>query len=132
VKAIPMRDLLPTLELLLRQNNAAVVIEEGLYKIVPIAAVRGSVSPQLGGRRRRSRGLLGGRGAAQVRRRARDGEAAAAVRADNSIRVDEVRNLVVMAGTSARSSTSSRPSSSSTSISSRATRSASSRSRAPT
>ena len=49
VRPIPMRELLPTLEMLLRQNNAAVVREEGIYKILPITAVRGSVSPQLGG-----------------------------------------------------------------------------------
>ena len=44
-----MKDLLPTLEMLLRQNNAAVVQEEGVYKILPITAVRGSITPQLGG-----------------------------------------------------------------------------------
>jgi len=48
VRPIAMKDLLPTLEMLLRQNNAAVVREEGLYKVLPITAVRGSVSPQLG------------------------------------------------------------------------------------
>src|SRR5437868_8969690 len=41
VRPIPMKDLLPTLEMLLRQNNAAVVQEEGVYKILPITAVRG-------------------------------------------------------------------------------------------
>jgi general secretion pathway protein D len=48
VRPIAMKDLLPTLEMLLRQNNAAVVKEEGLYKVLPISAVRGSVSPILG------------------------------------------------------------------------------------
>src|SRR5258708_7431567 len=33
VKPIPLKDLLPTLEMLVRQNNAAVVREEGFYKI---------------------------------------------------------------------------------------------------
>src|SRR5881394_3553115 len=37
VKPISLGDLLPTLELLLRQNNAAVVQEDGLFKVVPIA-----------------------------------------------------------------------------------------------
>ena len=37
IRPIPMKDLLPTLEMLLRQNNAAVVKEEGIYKILPIA-----------------------------------------------------------------------------------------------
>src|SRR5689334_13474722 len=49
IKPIPLKDLLPTLEMLLRQNNAAVVKEEGIYKIVPINQVKGSVTPQLGG-----------------------------------------------------------------------------------
>lgn len=49
VRPIPVKELLPTLEMLLRQNNAAVVREEGIYKVLPITAVRGSVSPQLGG-----------------------------------------------------------------------------------
>ena len=81
IKPIPRKELLPTLEMLLRQNSAALVIEEGVYKILPIAAVRGSVSPQLGGvDAADSAGILGGRGAAQVRRRARDGQAARALR----------------------------------------------------
>ena len=49
VRPIPLKELLPTLEMLLRQNNAAVVQEEGIYKVLPITAIRGSVSPQLGG-----------------------------------------------------------------------------------
>jgi general secretion pathway protein D len=49
VRPIPIADLLPTLEMLLRQNNAAVVKEGEIYKVLPLNAVRGSVSPQLGG-----------------------------------------------------------------------------------
>jgi len=52
VRPIALRDLLPTLEMLLRQNNAAVVREEGLYKVLPISKVRGSVSPATCCRRR--------------------------------------------------------------------------------
>jgi general secretion pathway protein D len=49
VKPIPRKDLLPTLEMLLRQNNAALIREDALYKIVPTSvAGRGSVTPQLG------------------------------------------------------------------------------------
>ena len=100
VKAIPMRDLLPTLELLLRQNNAAVVIEEGLYKVVPIAQVRGSVTPQIGGV---STPIPQGFSVVVVPLKfvgAREMEKLLQPFApDNSIRVDEVRNLVVMAGT---------------------------------
>ena len=48
VRPIPMSALLPTLEMLLRQNNAAVVEEAGIYKILPISRLRGSITPQLG------------------------------------------------------------------------------------
>ena len=99
VKPIPMKDLLPTLEMLLRQNNAAVVREEGIYKILPINQVRGSVSPQLGGE---SRPLPQGFSVQVVplkfvgaREMAKLLEPFAA---DNTVRVDEVRNLVILAG----------------------------------
>ena len=99
VKPIPMKDLLPTLEMLLRQNNAAVVREEGVYKILPINAVRGSVSPQLGG----GNAPLPQGFSVQVvplkyvgaREMAKLLEPFAA---DNTVRVDETRNLVIIAG----------------------------------
>ena len=99
IKPIPSRELLPTLEMLLRQNAAAVVIEEGIYKILPIAMVRGSVSPQLGGG---STPIPPGFsvvvaplkfvGAREMMRLLEP------VAADNTIRIDEVRNLVIIAG----------------------------------
>ena len=99
VRPISMKDLLPTLEMLLRQNNAAVVFEEGIYKILPIAAVRGSVSPQLGGTTRPlPQGFsvlvvpLRYIGAREMQRLLEP------FAADNTIRIDEVRNLVIMAG----------------------------------
>ncbi len=50
VRPIARKDLIATLEMLLRQNGAALVKEDALYKIVPISiAARGSISPQLGG-----------------------------------------------------------------------------------
>jgi general secretion pathway protein D len=99
VKPIPMKDLLPTLEMLLRQNNAAVVREEGVYKILPVNAVRGSVSPQLGG----GNSPLPQGFSVQVvplkyvgaREMAKLLEPFAA---DNTVRVDETRNLVIIAG----------------------------------
>lgn len=49
VKPIPRKDLLATLEMLLRQNGAALVREDALYKIVPVSlAGRGAITPQLG------------------------------------------------------------------------------------
>ena len=99
IRPIAMKDLLPTLEMLLRQNGAAVVREEGIYKILPMAAVRGSISPQLG---TTSAPLPQGFSVMVVplrfvgaREMARLLEPFAA---DNTVRVDEVRNLVIMAG----------------------------------
>ena len=99
VKPIPLKDLLPTLEMLLRQNNAAVVREEGVYKILPIPQVRGSVSPQLGSS---SAPIPQGFSVLVVpvkyvgaREMAKLLEPFAA---DNTVRVDETRNLVIIAG----------------------------------
>jgi general secretion pathway protein D len=47
---IPRNALMPTLETLLRMNGAAILKEEGVYKVVPAAtAARGSITPQMGG-----------------------------------------------------------------------------------
>lgn len=99
IRPIPMRDLLPTLEMLLRQNGAAVVKEEGIYKILPVAQVRGSVSPQLGGS---NRPLPAGFSVVVVPLKfvgAREMQKLLEpFAADNTIRIDETRNLVVLAG----------------------------------
>ena len=99
IRPIPLRDLLPTLEMLLRQNGAAVVKEEGIYKILPVAQVRGSVSPQLGGG---NRPLPAGFSVIVVPLKfvgAREMQKLLEpFAADNTIRIDETRNLVVMAG----------------------------------
>jgi general secretion pathway protein D len=99
IRPIPMKDLLPTLEMLLRQNNAAVVREEGIYKILPITAVRGSVSPQLGGVDRPiPQGYsvvvvpLKFVGAREMVRLLQP------FAAENTIIPDDVRNLVILAG----------------------------------
>ena len=99
VRPIPMKDLLPTLEMLLRQNNAAAVREEGIFKILPISAVRGSVSPQLGGA---ERPLPAGYsvivvplkyvGAREMVRLLQP------FAADNTVLPDDIRNLVILAG----------------------------------
>jgi len=99
VRPIPFTALLPTLEMLLRQNNAAVILEEGVYKVVPITAVRGSISPRLGGGERpipQGYSILvvpvkyvGAREMARLLQ---------PFAADNTIVPDEIRNLVVLAG----------------------------------
>ena len=99
VRPIPYQALLPTLEMLLRQNNAAVVLEEGIYKVLPITAVRGSVSPRLGGIERPiPQGysiLVVPLKFVGVREMVRILQPFAA---DNTIVPDDVRNLLVLAG----------------------------------
>ena len=49
-KPVSKQDLLPILEMLLRQNGQVIVKEEGMYKIMPASlGIKGSVSPMLGG-----------------------------------------------------------------------------------
>ncbi|APV49631.1 type II secretion system protein GspD [Betaproteobacteria bacterium GR16-43] len=99
IKPISKKDLLPTLEMLLRQNNAAVVREEGVYKILPIASVRGSVSPQLGST---TAPLPPGFSVIVVPLKFVGGKEMQKLlepfAADNTVRVDDVRNLVILAG----------------------------------
>jgi general secretion pathway protein D len=99
IRPIAMKDLLPTLEMLLRQNGAAVVREEGIYKILPVAQVRGSISPQLG---MTTAPLPPGFSVLVVplkyvgaREMVRLLEPFAA---DNTVRPDDTRNLLIIAG----------------------------------
>ncbi len=50
VRPLPNEALLTTLETLLKMNGATLVREEGIYKIIPGNSVRGSVSPRQGGK----------------------------------------------------------------------------------
>src|SRR5260221_10572791 len=100
VRPIAMRDLLPTLEMLLRQNNAAVGKEEGLYKVLPVSAVRGSISPTLGSPYMAA--IPPGFSVVVVPLKfvgAKDMERLLQPFAsDNTVRIDEARNLVILAG----------------------------------
>ena len=99
VKPIAMKDLLPTLEMLLRQNGAAVVEEQGIYKILPIGMVRGSVSPQLG---LTSVPIPAGFSVLVVPLQFVGAQEMVKIlepfAADNTVRADPVRNLVILAG----------------------------------
>ena len=99
IKPIPRSALLPTLEMLLRQNNAAVVKEDGIYKVLPISAVRGSVSPQLGGP---TSPLPPGYSVMVVPVKYVGAKEMAKLlepfAAENTVRIDEVSNLVILAG----------------------------------
>ena len=101
----PLRreDLLPTLETLLRMNNAALVYKDGGYEVVPMAnAVQGRVTPQLGDS---SRALPNGYSVQVVPLRYIGAEEMNNILTPlapegSVIRVDNLRNLIVIAGTS--------------------------------
>jgi general secretion pathway protein D len=99
VRPIAMKDLLPTLEMLLRQNGAAVVYEEGIYKILPIGMVRGSVSPQLGAS---STPIPAGFSVLVVPLQYVGAPEMVKIlepfASDNTVRADPVRNLIILAG----------------------------------
>lgn len=48
-RPLPREALLPTLETVLRMNGIVLVKENGIYKIMPLASARGSLSPRMGG-----------------------------------------------------------------------------------
>ncbi|WP_245969451.1 type II secretion system secretin GspD [Thiocapsa rosea] len=95
--------LIPTLETLLRMNNAAIVYSGGTYEVVPLAnAVQGRVVPQLG---ESGRALPEGYSVQVVPLQYIGAEEMSNIlqplAPDGSvIRVDNLRNLVVIAGTS--------------------------------
>ncbi len=101
----PLRreDLIPTLETLLRMNNAAVVYRDGTYEVVPLSnAVQGKVAPQLGDS---TRALPEGYSVQVVPLRyvgATEMNSILQPLAPEGsiIRVDNLRNLLVIAGTS--------------------------------
>ena len=100
----PLRldDLLPTLETLLRMNGAALVMVDGIYRVVPAAqAVRGTLTPQLGDRRK---ALPSGYNLQVVPLRYISVVEMAKIleplaQESSMVRVDTARNLLVLAGT---------------------------------
>ena len=47
-RPVSRKDLIPILEMLLRQNNQVMIREDGLYKIMPVGlGIKGTISPQL-------------------------------------------------------------------------------------
>ncbi len=93
---------LPTLETLLRMNGAAIIKEENIYKVVPAAtAARGSITPQLGGS---STPLPGGYSVQIVPLKFISSKEMVKILEPfisdaTAIRIDEMRNLVILAGT---------------------------------
>lgn len=103
-KPISRADLLPTMEMLLRMNGAAMVREtNGVFKIVPATvAVKGSSSPRLGGG---GRPLTDGHSLQIVplqyvgaREMAKILEPLAPEGGGGVLRVDEARNLLILSG----------------------------------
>ncbi|WP_245537275.1 type II secretion system secretin GspD [Thiocystis violascens] len=95
--------LIPTLETLLRMNSAAIVFRDGAYEVVPVAnAMQGKVVPQLG---ESTRALPNGYTVQVVPLRYIGAEEMSSILQPlapegSVIRVDNLRNLVVIAGTS--------------------------------
>ncbi len=94
-------DLIPTLELLLRMNDAALVAQNGLYNVVPRdSAMRGMMAPQLGNT---GRALPRGYSVRIVPLTFVAAEEMQKIlepftNPGNVIRVDTVRNLLILAG----------------------------------
>ncbi len=102
-RPVPKRDLIPILEMLLRQNNQIMVREEGLYKIMPAGqGVRGTVTPTAGAI---STPLPNGYSVQIIQPKftgAKDMQRILepyAIEPATSIRIDELRNLLILSGT---------------------------------
>src|SRR5215467_13420661 len=99
---IPRESLPATMEMLLRMNGATMTKEGGIWKILPAAAaVRGNVTPQLGGS---TRALLPGFSVVIVPLRYVGVRQMASllepfVKDQTSVRVDELRNFLILSGT---------------------------------
>jgi len=99
---IPREALPATLEMLLRMNGAAMVKDGGVWKILPAAAaVRGNVTPQLGNS---TRALPAGYSVQIVPLRYMGARQMASVlepfvKEATSVRVDDLRNLLILSGT---------------------------------
>ncbi|HTS21500.1 MAG TPA: type II secretion system secretin GspD [Casimicrobiaceae bacterium] len=99
---IPRESLHATMEMLLRMNGATMTREDGIWKILPAAAAaRGNVSPQLGGS---SRPLPAGYSVQIVPLHYVGARQMAAllepfVKDQTTVRVDELRNLLILSGT---------------------------------
>jgi len=99
---IPRDSLHATMEMLLRMNGATMTRERGIWKILPAAAaLRGNVTPQLGGS---SRPLPAGYSVQIVPLHYIGARQMAAllepfVKDQTTVRIDELRNLLILSGT---------------------------------
>jgi len=106
-KPLSMDDLLPTLEMLLRMNGAAMVPTDGIYHIIPVSnALRGNLTPQLG---ETTRPLPYGYSVRVIPLQYISADEMAKILTPlasegSIIRVDSLRNLLILAGTGAEMS----------------------------
>ena len=96
-RPLPKEALLPTLETILRMNGIVMIKENGIYKIMPAANAKGSLSPRLGGPLNGFTLQVVPLKYAGARELAKILEAIAPD--PSSIKVDELRNLLILAGT---------------------------------
>ena len=96
-RPLPRSALLPTLETVLRMNGIVLVKEGGIFKLIPAAAVRGSLSPKTGGAYTGYTvqivplKFLGAREMARILEPFSPDA--------NAIKIDAMRNLLILAGT---------------------------------
>lgn len=101
-RPIPKKDLIPILEMLLRQNGQVMVKEDGLYKIMPAQnGTRGTITPRVAGTTSQ---LPNGYSVQMIQLKyvgIRDMQRILEpyVTEAGSVRVDELRNLVILSGT---------------------------------
>lgn len=96
-RPLPRSALLPTLETVLRMNGIVMVKENDIFKIMPATEVRGSLSPKMGG-------SAAGYSIQVVPLKYIGSREMAAILEPfapdpNAVRADELRNLVIIAGT---------------------------------
>lgn len=98
VRPLPQEALLPTLETVLRMNGIVMIKENGIFKIMPAASARGSLSPRLSGAALPGFTLqvvplkyVGAREMAKILEAIASDPAA--------VKTDEIRNLLIVSGT---------------------------------
>jgi len=96
-RPLPREALMPTLETVLRMNGVVMIKENAIYKIMPAAGVKGSLSPQMGATGAGFTmqvvplSFIGSREMAKILE---------SVAADPAlVKADELRNLLILAGT---------------------------------
>jgi general secretion pathway protein D len=96
-RPLPREALLPTLETVLRMNGIIMVKENGIYKIMPLAGAKGSLSPRMG------TPLSGYSLQVVPLKYAGSRELAKILEAiapdPSAVKADELRNLLILAGT---------------------------------